>query len=370
MVISGSSLFPFLLRNLILLGHRLSPWRYKIVFDYLILNHHHLSTLLYPTLQTRIYLFITFLLYLMAISISLILDLNNRYLSEYSVGIRILIFVFHAVSARFAGFQTIDISHLTSATLIIYLLLMITKPQMLCTLKKSRFELAWVSLRTNEKEGDQINQEAISPRTDSIGNIQVLRQRRSSIASDQVFVSRQMNLYLDRQRIATKERADKSKRYEKNGQKHRQISYLHFRLFFLKFAQIIFKEAMVTFSRTRTWLLIGIFLVCAIEHGQIAMDPNITVFKVVFEFVSAFGCVGLSLGYPGVTSSFATVLSPVSQVIIGLTMLMGRHRGLFTSFKDQEEIAHNANELLNKCKEELINEYEESQRDELINTRL
>lgn len=354
---------------MILVGHRVAPWRYKIVFDYLILNHHHLSTLLFPSLQTRIYLFVTFLLYLLAISISLILDLHNTYLSQFSRGIRFLIIVFHTVSARFAGFQTIDISYFASATLIIYLLLMITKPQMLCALNKSRLELSWISLRANDERG-KTEQQEFSPTTDSIDSVAILRQRKSSIASDETFVARQVNLYLRRQRIATKELTDKSKTYEKNGQKHRQVSQLHYRLFFLKFAQVIFKEAMLTLGRTRTWLLIGIFLVCAIEKERIDIDPNITVFKIVFEVVSAFGCVGLSLGYPGVSSSFVTVLSPVSQVIIGLTMLMGRHRGLLASFKDQEEIEHSANELLHKWKEEIIHEYEELATDEVNDTRL
>jgi hypothetical protein len=246
---------------------------------------------------------------------------------------------------------------------------MITKPQMLCALNKSRLELSWISLRANDERG-KTEQQEFSPTTDSIDSVPILRQRKSSIASDETFVARQVNLYLRRQRIATKELTDKSKTYEKNGQKHRQVSQLHWRLFFLKSAQVIFKEAMLTLGRTRTWLLIGIFLVCAIEKERIDIDPNITVFKIVFEVVSAFGCVGLSLGYPGVSSSFVTVLSPVSQVIIGLTMLMGRHRGLLASFKDQEEIEHSANELLHKWKEEIIHEYEELATDEVNDTRL
>jgi Trk-type K+ transport system membrane component len=112
-----------------------------------------------------------------------------------------------------------------------------------------------------------------------------------------------------------------------------------------------------TLGRTNAWLFIIIFFICAKENEQIVIDPNITVFKIVFEVVSAFGCVGLSLGYPGISSSFTTVLSPVSRVVIGLTMLLGRHRGLLASLKDQEKVEHKANELLHRWKEKVIHQY-------------
>jgi Trk-type K+ transport system membrane component len=77
----------------------------------------------------------------------------------------------------------------------------------------------------------------------------------------------------------------------------------------------------------------------------------------------------LTLGYPGVSSSFATVLSATSRVILGLIMLLGRHRGLFASMKDQEEIEHSANDLLEKWKEETIHQQEISVKDEVLITK-
>lgn len=373
---SGASLFPFLLRNIAFLARRLVPWRYTIVFDYILLNHHHLSTLLFPTLQTRIYLAVTVLLYLMSISISLILDLHNSYLAQFTYGTRLLIFMFHTVSARFAGFQTFDISHFTSATLIIYLLLMITKPQMLCALTESRFELTWVSLRSNkigeiEEEQVQEQHQQLDPSTsNSVNQISVLRRRASLATSGDASIPRQMNLYFDRQRYTTKELMHKTKRLDVDAKKHRYLSQLHTRLFLLKFVQAICKHALHTFGQTRTWLVIFIFLVCAIENERVGIDSNITVFKVVFEIISAFGCVGLSLGYPGVASSFTTVLLPTSRVIVGLTMLLGRHRGLYASLKDQEEIEHSASDLLKKWKEETIHQWETSDKQGLFLTRL
>jgi hypothetical protein len=51
-------------------------------------------------------------------------------------------------------------------------------------------------------------------------------------------------------------------------------------------------------------------------------------------------------------------------------MLMGRHRGLLASMKDQEEIERSAADLLRRRREEIIYEYEEknSHTDPVIET--
>ncbi|CAF5184977.1 unnamed protein product, partial [Rotaria magnacalcarata] len=150
-VICGTSLFPYILRNVVLIVRRLSPWRHKVIFDYVLLNNHRLSTLLFPTLQTRIYLFITLLLYILGISMSVILDFNSDNFAMYSPATRVLIIVFQTVNTRFAGFASIDVSLLSTATLLVYLLLMATKPQMLCALDETPFELSWLALETQKK---------------------------------------------------------------------------------------------------------------------------------------------------------------------------------------------------------------------------
>jgi hypothetical protein len=93
------------------------------------------------------------------------------------------------------------------------------------------------------------------------------------------------------------------------------------------------------------------------------VDPNITILHIIFEIVSAFGTVGFTLGYPNVTSSFATVLTPASKVILVITMFMGRHRGLLASMKDQEAIEYSAADLIRRRREEIILQFERSKVD-------
>jgi hypothetical protein len=48
----------------------------------------------------------------------------------------------------------------------------------------------------------------------------------------------------------------------------------------------------------------------------------------LFEIVSAYGTVGLSLGYPTINASFSTEFGVVSKLVIIAMQIRGRHRGL------------------------------------------
>ncbi|KEY72927.1 hypothetical protein S7711_06755 [Stachybotrys chartarum IBT 7711] len=78
------------------------------------------------------------------------------------------------------------------------------------------------------------------------------------------------------------------------------------------------------------YIFMGIFCISIAEAERI-MDPNepgIELFPIFFEVTSAYANVGLSLGYPTVSTSLSGKLTTFSKVIICLTMLRGRHRGL------------------------------------------
>ncbi|KAF4979592.1 hypothetical protein FZEAL_4221 [Fusarium zealandicum] len=78
------------------------------------------------------------------------------------------------------------------------------------------------------------------------------------------------------------------------------------------------------------YIVVGIFCICIAESKRImdAMDPAFTVWAVLFEVVSAYANVGLSLGYPTVSTSFSSQVSTFSKLVICAMMLRGRHRGL------------------------------------------
>ena len=97
-------------------------WRYKIFFDYILLNNHRLSAVIFPSIQTRLYVSITILLQictlyssdltikfqslifsLVGVVVALILDYQNPDLAKYGGGTRFMIFMLETANTRFAG---------------------------------------------------------------------------------------------------------------------------------------------------------------------------------------------------------------------------------------------------------------------------
>ncbi|KAE8140841.1 cation transport protein-domain-containing protein [Aspergillus pseudotamarii] len=78
------------------------------------------------------------------------------------------------------------------------------------------------------------------------------------------------------------------------------------------------------------YIFLGIFCICIAEADKIADTsiPAFAVFPVLFEVVSAYGNVGLSLGYPTVSTSLSGEFTTFSKLVICAMMIRGRHRML------------------------------------------
>ncbi|KAF9560954.1 hypothetical protein CPC08DRAFT_750168 [Agrocybe pediades] len=79
------------------------------------------------------------------------------------------------------------------------------------------------------------------------------------------------------------------------------------------------------------WLALSLFLICIIERTNLENPAQFgwfNIFYIIFELVSAYGTVGLSLGIPDQNYSFVGAMHTLSKLIICLVMLRGRHRGL------------------------------------------
>ncbi|RKF57010.1 Low-affinity potassium transport protein [Erysiphe neolycopersici] len=77
------------------------------------------------------------------------------------------------------------------------------------------------------------------------------------------------------------------------------------------------------------FLVIGALMIISIESSNFNRDPQtFSIFNIIFEIVSAYGGVGLSVGLPGKTYSFCGGWHNFSRLILCAIMLRGRHRGL------------------------------------------
>ena len=77
------------------------------------------------------------------------------------------------------------------------------------------------------------------------------------------------------------------------------------------------------------WIVLAVFLVMIVEGSQFNRDPAVfSVFNFIFEIVSAYGCVGISVGVPWADYSFCGTWHVLSKLILCAVMIRGRHRGL------------------------------------------
>ncbi|KKK13942.1 hypothetical protein P175DRAFT_0516729 [Aspergillus ochraceoroseus IBT 24754] len=78
------------------------------------------------------------------------------------------------------------------------------------------------------------------------------------------------------------------------------------------------------------YVFLGLFIISIVEGDRIenASQYSFQIWTVLFEVVSAYGTVGLSLGYPGVNASFSSQFRVISVLVIIAMQIRGRHRGL------------------------------------------
>jgi Trk-type K+ transport system membrane component len=77
------------------------------------------------------------------------------------------------------------------------------------------------------------------------------------------------------------------------------------------------------------WLALAVIIICIVEAGQFTRDPvTYSVFNIIFETISAYGCVGISTGLPNELYSFSGGWHTLSKLVLCAVMIRGRHRGL------------------------------------------
>jgi hypothetical protein len=77
------------------------------------------------------------------------------------------------------------------------------------------------------------------------------------------------------------------------------------------------------------YIFLGFFIISISEGSRLQSgDPGFSMFSVLFEIVSAYGTVGLSLGYTNINASFSAEFGVIAKLVIIAMQIRGRHRGL------------------------------------------
>ncbi|KAH3684661.1 hypothetical protein WICPIJ_004377 [Wickerhamomyces pijperi] len=273
-IISGNTGFPIFLRFIIWVMFKLfrGPSLMKESLGFLLDHPRRCFTLLFPSAPTWWLLFVLLVLNITDLILFIVLDLNSSAVESLSTGQKILGGFYQAVSTRTAGFSCVDLSQLRPAVQLSYMVMMYI----------SVLPIAISIRRTNVYEEQSLGIFAVSPQ----GNV----KRINSAANHE-----------------TNEATERKNAKSFIGAHLRK--QLSFDLWFI---------------------VLAVFIICIAEGGKIQDEKQggFDIWHIIFEAVSAYGTVGLSLGFPGTNSSFSSQFSVVSKLVMIVLMIRGRHRGL------------------------------------------
>jgi Trk-type K+ transport system membrane component len=331
LIVFGNTCFPIMLRFVIWLNYLFSK-RYKLVYKYMLDKHHHITVHLFPSLQTRVYGTITVLL--LGTGTFLAYFTSKKAFQGYSLSNIFLISFFQTVSTRAAGFNTVDLNYFSIASLTFFLLMMRIKPQMVCDLKEGAYKITSREMVFREKM-EKKKQKKRERKLNLYKTEKSESRYGDTMYKHAEIISRLLDYRIDNVEDDLIETIVRDPAMATQP-KSLSIIWENTRETLRIYLERIWHHGTSLLKKNNMWLVLVILLICLAEEGRVHSDVNFTFFKIVFEVVSAFGNVGLSLGHPTVSVSFCGVFTPFSKMLILMTMILGRHRGFRGSMEDQD----------------------------------
>ena len=283
MMLAGNTCYPVFLRFIIWALFKSMPNNdrfrdYKITLRFLLDHPRRCYTNLFPSRHTW---------WLLATLIALngidwaafeVLNIGNPTVTSLPEGIRVLDGLFQALAVRSGGFYVVSIPGLRIGLLILYVIMMyISVYPVVITMRNSNvYEERSLGIYADDPQ--EIRQEKSK-------NTGILRRIRRTVTNQGN--PKESRGYFVRQQL--------------RGQ----------------------------LAHDLWWIVLAVLFIMITETSNFERDPvSYSVFNVVFEVISAYGCVGISVGLPNVAYSFCGGWHKLSKLILCAVMLRGRHRGL------------------------------------------
>ncbi|KAJ3871720.1 potassium transporter [Lentinula edodes] len=268
-ILAGNHALPIFLRLVIWIGSKISKpgSESEKAFSFLLDHPRRCFVYLFPSHQTWFLVVCLFLFSAIEWAAFEVLDIGLEVWTSLSIGPRIVSGLFQGLAARASGFSIVSVSSLAPAVQFLYVVMMYIAVYPVALSIRSTNVYEERSLGVFEAQPEEVEEEP----TD-FGNLGP-RQR----------VGRYIGWHLRRQ-----------------------------------------------LSIDIWWLVWGVFLIAIIERDNLLNDDLkwFDLFRVLFELVSAFGGIGLSLGIPTENYSFVGAMRPLSKLVVIVIMVRGRHRGL------------------------------------------
>ncbi|PIL35135.1 transporter [Ganoderma sinense ZZ0214-1] len=277
--LAGNTCLPIFLRMFIWLLTKLPGRSRGQESLHFLLDHPRRCTIyLLPSRQTWLLFGIVMLLNCTNLVLDLVFNIGNPATDSLPAGVRVLDAIMNAAACRNAGWQPIPISSLVPATQVLFVIMMYIGIYPIAMSVRATNVYEEKSLGVYEEtseDDDELNDDA----------------RWNSSSESRVAI---WGRYLMRHA-------------------RRQLSFGINDFLYM------------------WWLALSLLLLCIIERDNL-MNPSkisyFNIFALIFEVVSAYGTVGLSLGIPGLNYSLSGGMHTLSKLVISVVMLRGRHRGL------------------------------------------
>ncbi|KAL6930778.1 uncharacterized protein HGUI_03358 [Hanseniaspora guilliermondii] len=293
-IIIGNTGFPVFLRFVIWIANKMSPQlsQRKESLQFLLDHPRRCFTLLFPSGPTWWLFLILIVLNGFDWIMFIILDFGSASLKS-SLGegwFRVLNGLYQSVCTRTAGFSTINVAQLSPAVQVSYMLMM------------------YVS---------------VMPLAISIRRTNVYEEQSLGIFHDSREIKKKLKRQFTKRSLGSKDESiqeplvEDQENPDDNQIENHASSYIGTHL-----------RRQLSFD---LWFLfLGLFIICICESKRIqdVNDIHFAIWTVLFEIVSAYGTVGLSLGYPNTDTSFCAQFTKLSKFIVVLLLLRGKHRGL------------------------------------------
>ncbi|TCD60471.1 low affinity potassium transporter [Steccherinum ochraceum] len=268
LVMAGNTAFPIFFRFTIWLLRKAFAKNTPTAESLLFLLHHprRCTINLFPARQTWLLLAIVTTFTITTMVGDILLNLGNPVTDAIPVGIRILDAFLQSAATRSAGFQPFPLSSQFPAALVLYIITMYI---------------------------------AIYPIA-------------LSVRSTNVYEEQSLGVYPSETLDTT---------YKPDTQENRIAIW----------GKYLMRHTRRQLSFDMWWLALSLWVISIIERKGLTNPNNISwlnLFALIFEVVSAYGTVGLSLGVPNQNYSLSGALHPLSKLVICVVMLRGRHRGL------------------------------------------
>jgi Trk-type K+ transport system membrane component len=269
LILMGNTCYPICLRFIIWVLFKTFPKgsQTRETLKFLLDHPRRCFVYLFPSTQTWFLLFVVIVLTCIDWVSFLVLDLGTPVIMEIPKGTRVAAGLFQSIAVRAAGFAIVPMNDLAPAVKVMYVIMMYI----------SVYPIAM------------------------------------SVRSTNVYEERALGVFDD----------DDENEEDEDAFEHREGAHA--------VAKYLGWHARRQLAFDMWWVVLSLWLVCIIERGALN-DPAkhnwMNIFNILFELVSAYGTVGLSLGVPFDNYSLSGAFRKLSKLIVIVVMLRGRHRGL------------------------------------------